>query len=88
MGVNAQQDGRAWPLARGVCGIGVVVQGGRRGLLGQSAKDQQVVMRGEVVARGQLPVEQVRDVQVDQALPSQLVQAGLDGGQVAFKIRA
>jgi hypothetical protein len=69
-------------------GLGFAVPGRGARLLCQSAKHQQVVMRSEVVARGQLTVEQVRHMQVHQALPRQLLQADLDGGHMALEVFA
>ena len=48
--------------------------------MGQAAEHQQVVLRGVVVARGQLAIEQVGQMQVDQPGAAQRLQAGLDLG--------
>ena len=49
-GVDALQDGWAWPFDLDVCGLGFAVTRGSARMLRQSAKHQQVVVRGEVVA--------------------------------------
>ena len=45
--------------------------------LGQPAKHQQVVLRGVIIARRQLRIQQVRHVQVEQLQPAQGLQCGL-----------
>ena len=54
--------------------------GGRQG--GQAAKNQQVVLRGVVVARWQLRIEQVRDMQVHHLQAGDGLQRGLDLAQL------
>ena len=73
----------AWPgVLPGPAGDGGVGWGRRRpGVVAESTEHQQVVLRGVVVVRGQLRVEQVRDVQVTSCRPASCCKVLL-GGQL------
>ena len=55
---------------------------------GEAPKYQQVVLRGVVVMRGQLRIEQVRHMQVDQLQPGKVLQAALNFCQTRLEGRA
>jgi hypothetical protein len=76
-GVDAAQHRRAAAFGALVQHFSGVGQIGFGLTGGQAPEHQHVVLRGVVVVRGQLVVEQVRDVQVHQRRPAQRLQRGL-----------
>ena len=84
VGVDALQHGWAGAFAAGLTGC----RCGGAVALRQSPKHHQVVMCAEVKVRGQLRVEQVRDMQVHQTLPGQALECGLNRGELGFEVGA
>jgi hypothetical protein len=73
-GVDAAQDDGAAGLAPAISFGKSRVRTGRRAPSAQTPEDQQVVLGGVVVARGQLQVQQIGHMQLDELVAAQPLQ--------------
>ena len=85
-GVNAPQNRRTAPLRRVVQGLAGVFQIGGAVAGGEPAEHQHIVLRGVVVVRWQLVVDEVGDVQIHQLLATQGLQHCLHLSLQYFKL--